>query len=184
MAAQAKVLQVAGTLQSLEPGVAAQILEKYLDEVCCLLCDDIQEGKPVSPRGGRLDLAREAEEIMESFPDRPLTTTDLCHQLCVSRRSLFYAFQDTFGVSPMTYYKAKRLSRVRRDLKTLDPTATTVREVALRWGFNHAGQFARDYCRHYAERPSDTLLRRHDLRLSSLTVPSGRWLTHSSVSPS
>ena len=121
---------------------------------------------------------------MESFPDRPLTTTDLCHQLCVSRRSLFYAFQDTFGVSPMAYYKAKRLSCVRMELKTLGPTETTVREVALRWGFNHAGQFAQDYFRHYAERPSDTLLRRHDMHPASLAVPAGCWSTRSSVSPS
>ena len=63
---------------------------------------------------------------MESFPDRPLTTTDLCQQLCVSRRSLFYAFQDTFGVSPMAYYKAKRLSRMRTELKAMEPASTTV----------------------------------------------------------
>ena len=113
----------------------------------------------MAPVGGA-STWREAEEIMESFPDRPLTTTDLCRQLCVSRRSLFYAFQDTFGVSPMAYYKAKRLSRVRTELKAMDPASTTVREVALRWGFHHAGQFAHDYSRHYDERPSDTLLKR------------------------
>jgi len=140
-------LQVASQPEVTERDVASQVLENYLDAVCCLLVDDVEEGKSVGPRGGRLDLAREAEEIMESFADRPLTTTNLCRQLCVSRRSLFYAFQDTFGVSPMAYYKAKRLSRVRTELKALDPASTTVREVALRWGFHHAGQFAHDYSR-------------------------------------
>ena len=173
-------LQVASQPEVTERDVAAQVLEDYLDSVCCLLVDDVQEGKSIGPRGGRLDLAREAEEIMESFPDRPLTTTDLCQQLCVSRRSLFYAFKDTFGVSPMAYYKTKRLSRVRTELKALDSASTTVREVAQRWGFHHAGQFAQDYSRHYDERPSDTLLKRRAPRAANLAVPPGRWLTRSS----
>ena len=105
-------LQVASQPVLAERDVAAQVLEHYLDAVCSLLVDDVREGEPVGPRGGRQDLAREAEQIMDSFPDRPLTTTRLCQQLCVSRRSLFYAFQDVFGVSPMAYYKAKRLALV------------------------------------------------------------------------
>lgn len=116
---------------------------------------------------------------MDSFPARPLTTTDLCHQLCVGRRSLFYAFQDTFGVSPMAYYKAKRLSRV-PELKALDSASTTVGEVARRWGFHHAGQFAQDYSRHYDERPSDTLLKQCAPRAANFAVPTGSWSTHSS----
>ncbi len=176
---QAAGLQVASRPEVTERDVAVQ--EDHLDAVCRLLGDGVEEGKSVGPRGGRLDLAREAEEIMECFPDRPLTTTDLCRQLCVSRRSLFYAFQDTFGVSPMAYYKAKRLSRVRTELKAMDPASTTVREVALRWGFHHAGQFAHDYSRHFAERPSDTLLKRCAPRAANRAVATGRWLTRSSA---
>jgi len=172
-------LGVARQPEVTERDVAAQVLESYLDAICCLLVDGVEEGKSVGPRGGRLDLAHEAEEIMESFPDRPLTATDLCRQLCVSRRSLFYAFKDTFGVSPMAYYKAKRLNRVRSELKVLDPASTTVREVAQRWGFHHAGQFAHDYSRHYDERPSDTLLKRRSPRAAHLAGATGRWLTHS-----
>ncbi len=179
---QAAGLQVASHPELTEREVAMQVREHCLDAVCRLLGDGVEEGKSVGPRGGRLDLAREAEEIMESFPDRPLTTTDLCRQLCVSRRSLFYAFEDTFGVSPMAYYKAKRLSRVRTELKAMDPASATVREAALRWGFHHAGQFAHDYSRHYDERPSETLLRRRAPLAANLTVTTGRWLTRSSSS--
>ena len=134
-------------------------MELHLDTICSLLVDDVREVEPIRPRGGRQDLAHEAEQIMDSFPDRLVTTTHLCYQLCVSRRSLFYAFHEAFGVSPMAYYKAKRLALVRTQLKALDPASTTVREVALRMGFQHAGQFARNYYLHYGERPSDTLLK-------------------------
>jgi AraC family ethanolamine operon transcriptional activator len=137
---------------------AAQVVGLDLDAVCRLLVDDVRQVEPIRPHGGRLDLAREAEEIMDTFPHRPLTTTQLCHQLCVSRRSLFYAFHEAFGVSPMAYYKVKRLALVRTQLKALDPASTTVRAVALRMGFRHAGQFARDYFVQFGELPSDTLL--------------------------
>ena len=108
-------LQVASQPDLPKLDVAAQVLKHYLDAVCSLLVDGVHEGKPVGPRGGRQDLASEAEQIMDSFPDRPLTTTHLCRQLCVSRRSLFYAFQDVFGVSPMAYSKAKRLAACARN---------------------------------------------------------------------
>jgi len=177
---QASGLQVARQTEVTERDVTAQVLEHCLNTVCRLLLAGVEEGKPVGPRGGRRDLAREAEEIMERFADRPLTTSDLCQQLCVSRRSLFYAFQDTFGVSPMAYHKARRLSRVRTELKAMDPASTTVREVALRWGFHHAGQFAHDYSRHYDERPSETLLKQRAPRGANLDLATGDWLTRSS----
>ena len=139
--------------------IAAQVMDSYLDAICSLLVNGVREVKPACPRGGRLDLARDAEKIMDSFPHRPLPTAHLCQHLCVSRRSLFYAFQDVFGMSPIAYYKAKRLALVRSELKVLDPASTTVRMVALRMGFQHAGQFARDYYLHYGERPSETLLK-------------------------
>ncbi len=152
-------LHAAGHPPHADHGVAAQVAKLQLDAVCSLLLDDVREVKPIGPSGGRQDLVREAEQLMDKFPPLPLTTSHLCHQLCVSRRSLFYAFHEAFGVSPMAYYKAKRLALVRTQLSGLHPASTTVRAVALRMGFPHAGQFARDYFRHYGERPSETLNR-------------------------
>jgi len=151
-------LHAAGHPEHADRDVAAQVVELHLDAVCSLLFDGVREVEPIRPRGGRQDLAREAEQLMDSFPQRLPTATHLCHQLCVSRRSLFYAFHEAFGVSPMAYYKAKRLALVRTQLKALDPASTSVRAVALRMGFQHAGQFARDYYLHYGERPSVTFL--------------------------
>jgi AraC family transcriptional regulator, ethanolamine operon transcriptional activator len=136
----------------------AQIRGRFLKAIACFLNGDLSEYEAEGPRGGRQDVTREAEQIIDRHLDRPLTATQIAWELCVSRRTLFYAFHEAFGVSPMAYYKVKRLHRVRSELKVADPAATTVRQVALRWGFHHSGQFSLDYKRQYGERPSETLL--------------------------
>ena len=82
-------------------------------------------------------------------------------------------------MSPMAYFRAKRLSHVRTELRAMDRAWTTVREVALRWGFHHAGQFAQDYSRHYDERPCDTLLKQRAPR-TAIVRRSGRTLVNAS----
>ena len=99
---------------------------------------------------------------MENHLVKPLTVLALCKILCVSRRTLFYAFRDVLGMTPMAYYKIKRLNRVRRELKTSDPEMTSVCAISRKNGFCHAGQFARDYLRQFGERPSDTFNRWRD----------------------
>jgi len=76
-----------------------------------------------------------------------------------SRRPLFYAFEEVFGVSPMVYLKARRLQAVRSALQLADPDQVGVMEVARRFGFWSSGHFARDYQRCFGERPLLTLKR-------------------------
>ncbi|HEY9641455.1 MAG TPA: helix-turn-helix domain-containing protein, partial [Coleofasciculaceae cyanobacterium] len=94
--------------------------------------------------------------IMENL-DRPWTVHDLCTKLHVSERTLRYGFQESFGMSPMAYLKIQRLNEVRRQLKASVANQTTVTAVAIRWGFWHMGQFAKDYKKMFAESPSETL---------------------------
>ena len=64
-------LQVANQPEVTERDVAAQVLEDYLDAVCCLLVDDVQEGKSIGPRGGRLDLRARPKRSWRAFPIVP-----------------------------------------------------------------------------------------------------------------
>jgi AraC family ethanolamine operon transcriptional activator len=77
-----------------------------------------------------------------------------------SERTLRRGFRERFGVSPKAYLLAQRLIDVRRTLRTADPDATLVADVANRFGFWHMGQFAADYRKHFGELPSQTLGRR------------------------
>jgi AraC family ethanolamine operon transcriptional activator len=85
-----------------------------------------------------------------------LSVLDLCRELGVSERTLHYAFQEVRGLSPMAYFKSSRLNAVRQELKAAPAGTTTVREIALRWGFWHTGEFAADYRRLFGELPSQT----------------------------
>lgn len=102
-------------------------------------------------------LMRQADELITENLNYPWTIQDLCGKLYVSQRTLRYAFQECFGMSPMAYLKAQRLKQVRRQLKEASHNQTTVTDVAIQCGFWHMGQFAQDYRKMFGECPSETL---------------------------
>jgi AraC-like DNA-binding protein len=70
-----------------------------------------------------------------------------------------HAVQRYRGTTPMDHIRARRLERVHDELLAADPLATSVTDVAMRWGFGHLGKFAQAYRRRFDERPSETLRR-------------------------
>ena len=146
--------------ESLRSPQQAQLL---LDDLMPLLVNAISpadqaSSSPVSSLA-RYQLVREAEGYIMAHLQEPLTLKDLCQALHCSRRPLFYAFEEVFGVSPMVYLKARRLQAVRSALQLADPDQVRVMEVARRFGFWSSGHFARDYQRCFGERPLVTLRR-------------------------
>lgn len=85
------------------------------------------------------------------------TVADLCREAGVSERTLQYAFQELVGVSPKRYLLLQRLANVHRGLLFATPSTERVADVAIRFGFWHMGQFARDYRSVYGVNPSTTL---------------------------
>lgn len=102
----------------------------------------------------RRQMLRQALDLMHAHADEPLSMLQLCQLLGTSRRQLNYAFRELLATSPVKYWTALRLARVRREL-TLGNT--TVAQAASRWGFWHLGQFACDYRLQFGELPSKTL---------------------------
>jgi AraC family ethanolamine operon transcriptional activator len=82
---------------------------------------------------------------------------DVCAAVGVSERTLQYAFRAYVDMSPLAYLRSCRLNRVRAVLRASDRHATTVTEVATRFGFLHLGRFSVDYRRVFEESPSATL---------------------------
>ncbi len=101
-------------------------------------------------------IARRARAFMLECMDRPLSVTDICLALGCSRRSLQYAFESVFDVSPMAYLRNIRLAQARRRLTSGKP-GTTVHAVAAEVGFGHLPRFAQAYARMFGELPSVTL---------------------------
>ena len=85
---------------------------------------------------------RTVDEQLETRRGEPLRVTELSTACGVSVRTLYNAFEEAHGVSPMAYVRLRRLNAVRRTLVRADPDETTVSEAALRWGFWHPGAFS------------------------------------------
>jgi len=138
-------------------------VQLILDDLIPLLINAIPPGGQVPFTNlsalARYQLAREAEDYITAHLQQPLTLKDLCHAIYCSRRSLFYAFEEVFGVSPMVYLKARRLQAVRSALQHAAPDQVGVMEVARRFGFWSKSHFARDYQQCFGEYPRDTLRR-------------------------
>lgn len=105
----------------------------------------------------RAEIALSARAHMLDNLDDVISIRSLSRALGVSERTLRYAFQDTFGTSPLQYLKALRLRRAQRALRRANPTRTTVRREALRSGFWHLSRFSAEYKGHFGELPSATL---------------------------
>jgi len=62
-------------------------------------------------------------------------------------------------MGPISYDRLRRMSLVRRTLRRGDGAASSVSEVALRYGFRSLGRFAVNYRAAFGEPPSTTLRR-------------------------
>ena len=108
-------------------------------------------------RASRADVAFTARAFMLENLDESISIRSLSRTLRVSERTLRYAFQDPFGMSPLQYLKALRLEQAQRALRRSSPERTTVRREALRSGFWHLSRFSAEYKEYFGELPSVTL---------------------------
>jgi AraC family ethanolamine operon transcriptional activator len=110
--------------------------------------------RPLAAR--RAAALRRALGFIEEHRHEPLRVRELCAVAGVSWRTLDYAFQDRFSVSPKRYLTSLRLQGVRRDLRRA-PDDAKVADIANLWGYWHLGKFAADYRDQFRELPSLTL---------------------------
>jgi AraC-like DNA-binding protein len=112
--------------------------------------DELRHGhSPLRPRNLRRALGYIEEHLAEA-----VTLGEIARAAGCSARTLNDTFHEHFAVSPMTRVRQLRLDRARGEL--LDG-ATSVTEVACRWGFTHLGRFSAAYHERFGELPSETL---------------------------
>jgi len=88
--------------------------------------------------------------------DKPTRIPELSRAIGVEPRQLRRACQAILGVTPVSHLQTLRLSEVRRTLATPDGAASTITEVASRFGFHELGRFAAAYRAAFGEHPSET----------------------------
>lgn len=117
---------------------------------------DPEEGERRRPTARTV---RRAVAFMEENVGNPISINDIAVAAGTSVRALQSAFHKAFEIPPSTYLRRLRIEGAHRELHSAHPGSTTVRDVALRWGFAHTGRFAQLYAAMYGEHPSHTLRR-------------------------
>ncbi|MCK1384480.1 helix-turn-helix domain-containing protein [Bradyrhizobium sp. 21] len=102
-------------------------------------------------------LIRRVEEYLDEAGTRPVHVSEICDALGVSRRTLHRAFQEVFGIGPVTFLRHKRLCVTHSILRASAPGTTTVATVAMQQGFFELGRFSHYYQAMFGEYPSQTL---------------------------
>jgi AraC-like DNA-binding protein len=98
-----------------------------------------------------------AEDYLRTRLDKPVSRADLAATSGVPIRTLSRGFAERRGMGPMAFWRRLRMEAAYRDLLGAAPEATSVTEVAHRYGFDHLGKFAFKYRHAFHESPSETL---------------------------
>src|SRR5262249_24577851 len=138
---------------------AAYGLEQALVEAM-VGCLGISEARADSVAQRQHELImRRFRRVVEERPGQPLYIPEICKAIRVSERTLRVCCQEQLGVGPKRYLLLRRLHLARRALRDGTADATTVTEIATRYGFWHFGRFAGEYQSLFGEPPSSTLYR-------------------------
>jgi TolB-like protein/AraC-like DNA-binding protein len=101
---------------------------------------------------------KKAIEFMRRNVGRKISMADLIANCGVPERTLHKHFRAFICTSPLEYWRRLRLAAAREQLLKAGH-ATSVTEIATRFGFDHFGRFSQQYRRYFGELPSATLLR-------------------------
>jgi AraC-like DNA-binding protein len=121
---------------------------------------DLLEREPQAPAPWQVRLV---EEYIAANWNKPITIESLAAVTGGSARSIFKAFKEARGATPMAFVKNVRLEHARRLLQAPDDGASVI-AIAYACGFLNSGHFARDYRLAFGELPSATLSKARRLR--------------------
>ena len=100
---------------------------------------------------------RRAIDFIDENAHRDITVDDVATAVHMSTRGLQYAFRRALDTTPAEQLRRARLDGAHREL--LHGRASTVGQIARRWGFAHPSRFAAAYRSVYGVAPMETLRR-------------------------
>ena len=136
---------------------AARGLEQALIGAMVACFDTPEVGEDRSALRQHAAVMRRFYRVVEENPDQALFVPELCRAVGASERTLRVCCEEHLGVSPKRYLLLRRMHLVQRALRQSGPAATTVTEIATRYGFWQFGRFAGEYRSLFGELPSATL---------------------------
>jgi AraC-like DNA-binding protein len=138
---------------------AARGLEQALIEAMVGCLSYREGGENSLAQGQHAIVMRRFRRVVEENPEKPLYIPEICNAIRVSSRTLRVCCQEHLGMGPKRYLLLRRMHLARRALRNAAPDATTVTDIATRFGFWQLGRFAVEYQSVFGESPSFTLHR-------------------------
>jgi AraC-like DNA-binding protein len=159
-AAAATLAEVAPELIA-DPDAAHGLEQALIGALADCLRDRPEHETRLSQGHHAIVLAR-FRRMLDENPDQPIYIPEICKAIRVPERTLRVCCQEHLGMSPKRYLVLRRMNLARRALRLAGADATTVTEVATRFGFWQLGRFAVEYRALFGETPSATLHRRSE----------------------
>jgi AraC-like DNA-binding protein len=156
--------------RDLSPLVLAELEQAILVAFLCGTGHNYTRLLDGRPRGLPPSQVRLVEEYIEAHWNQPVSIEGLAVVANASARSVFHAFKQFRGYSPMSFLKRERL-RHARDMLSKSAANESVTTVTFACGFGNMGRFADDYKKAFGEMPSETLNRAKGVARDRDTAP-------------
>jgi AraC-like DNA-binding protein len=136
---------------------AARGLEQALIEAMVACLGHPEAGETSLAQVQHAIVMRRFRRVVEENPEQPLYIPEICKVINVPSRTLRMCCQEHLGMGPKRYLMLRRMHLARRALREATPEATTVTDIATRFGFWQLGRFSIEYQALFGESPSATL---------------------------
>jgi AraC-like DNA-binding protein len=133
---------------AMAPLLAGALLECYPSDVT----EQGVAGDPSLP-----ETLKEAVAFIHRHAAGDVSINDIAAAVHLTPRAVQYLFRRQLDTTPTEYLRRVRLHRAHQELIAGERSATTVTEIAQRWGFAHTGRFAVLYRQTYGQSPHATL---------------------------
>ena len=160
-----------------ESSPAATCATAQLSQVASLIVGKGERNQP-NQRGRRIiprqEIIRRSQELLEEREWEPVLVQELAVAAGVSERTLRTAFNEYFGMGPVSYLQLRQLHQVHRALRVAVPEAVSVTDVLVEYGVWEFSRFALRYRQLFGELPSETLRRKNSCLVQqhqSLVIP-------------
>lgn len=160
---------ISGIAVSKEGSVSRAGMALLEDQLLQALADslyNVENGREQQARGlaNRRRHVDSARNYIEEHLEEAISIGRVAEHVNVTTRTLEFAFRDVLGVTPFQYLRCRRLNRIRKQLVGDSLKNRTIAWLAYENGFNHLGNFARDYKILFGELPSQTVACRKSFR--------------------
>jgi AraC-like DNA-binding protein len=160
------------TVDQAAHGLEQQLIHALLE---CLVEPPVMVERPAANR--RRNLAARFESLLESWRETNRQISEFSEALGVSSRALQRSCKCNLGLNPKSYLRLHQMHWAHRAIQDDSSKALRVSDLAKRYGFRTAGEFARSYREIFGELPSWSL-RGGGPRRNRARPPAGRSPKH------